>query len=356
MNILLSSVGRRPYLVRWFQDALTANGHHGRVIAADLDPLSPSRAFADEFVQAPPVTDPGYRRWLGDLLTERNIGVAVSINDFELSEWAQLPTTPQWRPLVRLTAESQALVEDKYAMSLAIGELGLHTPRTWLGGTAPESVDGQGSFVVKGRFGSASRGLRFAEASNLAEAITEATREVTTRQGCPALEQDEVAPRDLVIVQERIIGPEFGLDVVCDLTGDFAGVLARRKIAMRAGETDRAESVDGAPFRDVARGIATAVPHTGTIDVDVMVDAEGDFYVIDINPRFGGGYPFSHLAGARIPDAYVAWAAGLPVADHWLRSEAGVIGGKCVEAVRVTSSEAHSPTSPTPMPDLAPQV
>lgn len=336
MNILLSSVGRRPYLVRWFQEALAANGHDGMVIAADLDPLSPSLSFADEFVQAPRVTDPGYQQWLSDLLVERDIGVAVSINDFELSEWAQLPTTPQWGPLVRLTAESQSLVEDKYAMSKVIGDLGLNTPRTWLGGAAPESVDAQGSFVVKGRFGSASRGLRFADAADLAEAITEATREVTTRQGHPALEQDEVAPQDLVIVQERIVGPEFGLDVVCDLDGDFAGVLARRKIAMRAGETDRAESVDAAPFQDIARGIATAVPHTGTIDVDVMVDSDGGSYVIDINPRFGGGYPFSHLAGARIPNAYVAWAAGLPVADDWLCSEAGVISGKCVEAVRVT--------------------
>lgn len=67
-----------------------------------------------------------------------------------------------------------------------------------------------------------------------------------------------------------------------------------------------------------------------------MVDSDGGSYVIDINPRFGGGYPFSHLAGARIPNAYVAWAAGLPVADDWLCSEAGVISGKCVEAVRVT--------------------
>ncbi len=336
MNILLSSVGRRPYLVRWFQDALTANNHDGLVIAADLDPLSPSRAVADEFVQAPRVTDPGYRRWMEELLVGRDIGVAVSINDFELSEWAQLPVTQQWNSLVRLTAQSQSLVEDKYAMSRAFGDLGLRTPETWLGSEAPAAVNGDGRFVIKGRFGSASRGLRFTDAAGMEDAISAATHEVTTRQGHPALGQDETPPEDLVIVQECIDGPEFGLDVICDLDGDFAGVLARRKIAMRAGETDRAESVDPGRFRDLARDIAEAVPHTGTIDVDVMVDSQDNAFVIDVNPRFGGGYPFSHLAGARVPNAYVAWAAGLPVADDWLRDEVGVISGKCVETVRVT--------------------
>ena len=108
-NILLSSVGRRPYLVRGFREALAATGVDGVVIAADLDPLSPARAFADDFVQAPALTDDAYPDWLASLLADRGIGLAVSINDFELSEWAHLPETPEWSALVRLSAASQQL-------------------------------------------------------------------------------------------------------------------------------------------------------------------------------------------------------------------------------------------------------
>ena len=338
MNILLSSVGRRPYLVRWFCEALEANGVAGSVIAADLDPRSPARAFADEFVEAPRVTDPCYQQWLGSFLTDYDVRLAVSINDFELSTWAQLPDLPEWDPLVRLTAESQHMVEDKYAMSMSFTERGVNVPRTWLGGSASrvvaEAEPGQ-EFVVKGRFGSASQGLRFADAVDLNCAVAEATHEVTDRQGRPARTQRDIDPRELVIIQERIDGPEYGLDVVCDLHRDYAGVLARRKITMRAGETDRAESVAPGGLAGVARRIAEAVPHAGTIDVDVMVAADDTPYVIDVNPRFGGGYPFSHLAGARIPEAYVAWAAGLPVAQEWLQPETGVVSGKYVEAVRI---------------------
>ena len=355
MNILLCSVGRRPYLVTWFRDALAANGLEGRVIAADLDPLSPSRAFADDFLPAPPVADPGYRDWLGDLLSGRDISLAVSINDFELSEWSHLPLAPEWAPLVRLSAASQRLVEDKYVMSTTFLASGPPAPRTWLGGAIDvaraesRSAGKEPGFVVKGRFGSASRGLRFTDAHGLAAAVASAVTEVTTRQGRPALEQDEINPLDLVIVQERINGPEFGLDVVNDLDGNFTAVLARRKIAMRAGETDRAETVPAERFRAVAERVAQAVGHVGSVDVDVMVDdadPDGVPRVIDVNPRFGGGYPFSHLAGARVPHAYVAWAAGLPVSGEWLLSDAGVVGGKYVDAVAITGrceEEQHPP-------------
>lgn len=336
MNILLSSVGRRPYLVRWFQDALEANGQNGRVIAADFDPLAPAQANADEFVLAPRVDDPRYRDWLSNLLTEKQISLAVSINDFELSEWAHLPRTEEWSALVRLSPHTQYLVEDKFAMGEALNRFKINNPVTWLGGDKLVSGDPYTKYVTKGRFGSASRGLRFTDAPGLEAAVYAAANEVTTRQGQPALEQTEVPPENLVIVQEQILGKEYGLDVVCDLKGTFAGVLARRKIAMRSGETDRAESIDAQVFEQLARRLAEAVPHPGTIDVDVIVDAKGVPFVIDVNPRFGGGYPFSHLAGARIPNAYVAWAAGLPIAEDWLVADSGVIGGKFVETGRIS--------------------
>lgn len=335
MNILLSSVGRRPYLVRWFQEALEANGQNGQVIAADFDPLAPAQATADDFILAPRVDDPRYRDWLSNVLAERQISLAVSINDFELSEWAHLPRTEEWSALVRLSSHTQYLVEDKFAMREALDRFKVSNPVTWLGGDKLVSGDPYKKYVTKGRFGSASRGLRFTDAPGLEAAIYAAANEVTTRQGQPALEQTEVLPENLVIVQERILGNEYGLDIVCDLNGDYAGVLARRKIAMRSGETDRAESIDPRKFEQLARRIAEAVPHPGSIDVDVIVDAKGTPFVIDINPRFGGGYPFSHLAGARVPNAYVAWAAGLPIAEDWLLSEPGVIGGKFVEAGRI---------------------
>lgn len=344
MRILLSSVGRRPYLVRWFREALQENGVDGSVIAADVDPHAPSRPFADGFVQAPTVVDPGYESWLRTTLQEQRIDLAVSINDFELSTWAMLAEDEAWDPLVRLSAGTQHLIEDKFATSLALADAKVPSPVTWLGSELPTEEEATGPFVTKGRFGSASRGLRFVDRDALPAAVEEASREVTTRQGVPALQQDEVTPAELLVVQERIDGVEYGLDVICDLDGRYAGVLARRKITMRGGETDRAVSVDPGPFEDIARGIAEAIPHPGTIDVDVFVDGGGESFVIDINPRFGGGYPFSHVSGARVPSCYVAWRLGREPKPEWLQYRSDVVGGKFVEITAVTegSTDAHS--------------
>lgn len=336
MNILLSSVGRRPYLVRWFQEALEANNLEGEVIAADYDVNAPSQGFADRFLQAPAVTDSSYKTWLASALSEYSVGLAISINDFELSEWAQLGDGPEWAPLVRIDSAVQARVEDKFEMAKYFAKSGIPTPKTWLGSAPPSDNDDSQKLITKGRFGSASRGLQFTNQLGIAEAIDRATSDVTDRKGQSACEQSEFLPSEFVLVQEMIEGTEYGLDVVCNLEGEFAGVLARRKIAMRGGETDKAEAVAPADFQEIARKIAEAVPHPGTIDVDVIVDQGGIPYVIDVNPRFGGGYPLSHLAGAKMPNAYVAWSAGKDVSSDWLLYEAGAVVGKYVEAVRIS--------------------
>ncbi|MBK8448471.1 MAG: ATP-grasp domain-containing protein [Micropruina sp.] len=337
MNILLSSVGRRPYLVRWFKEALLLNGVDGQVVAADSDPLAPARSFADAFMPAPRVDDPRYEQWLGDSLREMHVDLAVSVNDFELARWSELSSEDSWSCLVRLPAATQRVVDDKVLMNRTLQLAGIGSPATHTG-RFPEMIIRQsktGRFITKGRFGSASRGLNFTNADELADTILAASDQVTNRYGVHAHLQSEFTPADLVIVQEEVKGTEFGLDVISDLNGEFVSVLARRKIAMRGGETDRAESVDGSAFRALARRIARELPHRGSMDIDVIVDADGNSYVIDVNPRFGGGYPFSHLAGAHVPAAYVAWAHGRQPSDEWLVATPGVVSGKYVEAVVV---------------------
>ena len=53
------------------------------------------------------------------------------------------------------------------------------------------------------------------------------------------------------------------------------------------------------------------VGHLGTLDCDVFVQGN-TCSVLEMNPRFGGGYPFSHAAGANVPAAMIAWANGQP--------------------------------------------
>ena len=136
------------------------------------------------------------------------------------------------------------------------------------------------------------------------------------------------------MVQPRERGQEVGLDVVCALDGSaLAGVLARRKVALRGGETSVAETCDPRPYWEVAHQLQSLLSPRGLVDVDVMCDDEGRISVLDINPRFGGGYPFCHAAGADVPMYYVTAAMGATPPAGWGSYEIGVRSSKYVDVV-----------------------
>ena len=113
-----------------------------------------------------------------------------------------------------------------------------------------------------------------------------------------------------MIVQEFVPGDEYGCDVVNGLDGGYRRAFVKRKFGMRAGETDAAESVDRPPIVAAAEKIGRWSRHLGCMDSDWIVGADGVPILIELNPRFGGGYPFTHLAGANVVRACVDWANG----------------------------------------------
>lgn len=133
-----------------------------------------------------------------------------------------------------------------------------------------------------------------------------------------------------VLIQEKLKGREMGMDVFNDLDGRFQGAAVKEKKAMRSGETDEAVTVDESALWELGRRLGEKIGHRGNLDVDVF-DCEGRFYVLEMNARFGGGYPFSHCGGADLPLALVLWALGRPVPGDILRVKPGVRAWKDIQ-------------------------
>ena len=100
-----------------------------------------------------------------------------------------------------------------------------------------------------------------------------------------------------MLVQQWIAGPEYGLDIVNDLNARHVGILARRKLVMRGGSTGSAVSVHEPRLTRLGEFIGQRLAHLGSLDCDIIA-GDHNLMVLDLNPRLGGGYPFSHLAGA----------------------------------------------------------
>ena len=130
-----------------------------------------------------------------------------------------------------------------------------------------------------------------------------------------------------ILIQECIEGQEYGADIYHDFDGNHKGLVIRKKLAMRSGETDCAEIVDEPVIREALMKLSAITGHIGNLDVDIFLSGE-DVYILEMNARFGGGYPFSHAAGVNFPLAIVKWMRGESVRDELFTAKPGVIAQK----------------------------
>ena len=127
-----------------------------------------------------------------------------------------------------------------------------------------------------------------------------------------------------IIYQECLNGQEYGADIINDLKGRFQHVNIRKKIAMRAGETDIAELVEEPEIYKELKRLGRLTGHIGNMDCDVFMTKSGA-YILEMNARFGGGYPFSHEGGCNLPLALINWIKEKDVSPDMLVSQTGII-------------------------------
>lgn len=326
MRIIISSAGRRVYLVTWFRQALVEAGIEGDVYVLDHDRRAPAAAAADGFRQLPPYTSGEYADQLLRTVDELRPTLFISLNDCELTALSQgLSTRLRERGVVVpcLEGASHRAVADKLRMSRALTRIGVPTPRTALLSDT-EAVhallETTPAVILKDRWGSGSSGLLRRTSEQLRRWLA---TDSATRSDLGG------SPDDELVVQPDVVGTEYGIDIVTPVRGGpVAGVLARRKLSMRNGETAAAVSVDSSPFAGLAAMLADGLGIQGTADVDLMLADDGAASVVDINPRFGGGYPFSHVAGADVPHFLVASTLGLDPHPRWNTYRLGHLGAK----------------------------
>lgn len=107
------------------------------------------------------------------------------------------------------------------------------------------------------------------------------------------------------MIQEFMNGQEYGADVYIDmLSGEVVSIFVKKKLKMRAGETDKAESFQEEKLFALITDFAKKMGFRGIIDIDLF-EIDGNWYISEVNPRFGGGYPHAWACGVRVPEMIV---------------------------------------------------
>lgn len=320
MNILFSCAGRRTYLLKYFKENL-AEGD--QVLATDMQLSAPALQAADIKLQVPAVYDPEYVNITLDICREYSVDVLISLNDLELPILAE--NKPRFEELgVKVIVSDPEVIDicfDKYKTAQWVEALGLRSPKTYvrLQDAKAALAAGEISFplFMKPRWGSGSIGLEsIADMEELDIYYNLLMKKIKKTILATASVGDEY-----IMIQEKLTGSEFGLDVMNDLEGNNVSVSVKQKLAMRAGETDKAVTRDLPEVREIGRKIGEALKHIGNLDVDIMQRADGTYCVLELNPRFGGGFPFSYEAGVNMPKAIIQWVKGEPVDPSMLVPE-----------------------------------
>jgi carbamoyl-phosphate synthase large subunit len=293
---------------------------------------------ADRAFVLPAVSEPCYADRLFELCGSQQVRLLVPLNDLELPLLAKMRDELRRIGTVAVISSEQVIETcfDKWATFMALKQRDTQTARTYLSLEQARSALERGEvgfpLVVKPRWGTASIGIEYAEDLNELEWSYQLLRRRIQRTIVW-----QVSARDAersLLIQERLGGQEYGLDVVNDLQGQYVTTFARRKLRMRAGETDRALTLADDQLAALGERLGRSIGHVGNLDCDVMVDG-GRVSVLEMNPRFGGGYPFSHHAGADLPSVLLAWADGRQPDARWLTIRPDVIAAKCDRLVAV---------------------
>lgn len=322
MNILFTCAGRRTYLLKYFKENMNEGG---KVVATDMQLSAPALQVADVKLQVPAVYDPKYVDITLQICKEQKIDVLLSLNDLELPILAENKAKFEAEG-VKVIVSDPSVIDiafDKYKTAQWVESLGLKSPKTYVrledAKHALETGELHFPLFMKPRWGSGSIGL--ASIADMEE--LDIYYHLLMKQVKKTILATASVGDEYIMIQEKLTGNEFGLDVMNDLGGNNVAVSVKQKLAMRAGETDKAVTVDLPEVREIGHKIGTALKHIGNLDVDVMQNEKGEYCVLELNPRFGGGFPFSYEAGVNLPKAIIEWVKGNKVDASILQPEYG---------------------------------
>ncbi len=307
VNILILSCGTRNKIVQYFKKEVAGKGI---VVATDCSKLAPALYEADKHFIVPKIYEEDYLETILTICKENNIRAVLSLIDPELNllatynnEFLKIGTTP-----IVSGSEIIKICFDKYSFYEYMVINGFKTVKSYvdLDTFYRDLETGTISFpvFVKPVKGSASININ----------------KVTNRDEIGILFERY---SDLII-QEFMEGIEYGADVYIDMiSSEPVAIFTKEKILMRAGETDKSVSIKDDKLFDLIDRFVKKAGFKGIVDIDIF-KLNGEYYITEVNPRFGGGYPHAYECGVNIPRMIINNTNGIKNKDVTGQYDQGV--------------------------------
>ena len=273
--ILILSAGRRVSLVRAFRAAADER----RVLAADMAPrMSAACHVADAAFMLPHCLDREYPDALEALCREQQVALVVPTIDTELAGLAALRERFAAFGCTLVVSDSDfvAACRDKVRTAAHFAALDVASPDIY-------PVDA----------------LRFPALSKPIDGSL--SKDVEVLRSLADLQPRHRDNPRLMFARylDHAVHEEFTCDAYYDAAHVLRCVVPRRRIEVRGGEVSKARAEKNDLLGLFADKLAHLPGARGCLTIQFMRHRDtGEAWLIECNPRFGGGYPLTAAAGA----------------------------------------------------------
>lgn len=283
MNILITSAGKRVVLTKKFQETLKHFYSAAKVFTTDMNPdMAPAGIISDGCFVVPRVTATDYIDKLLQICKEQKVGIIIPTIDTELlglAENKELFQKNGTEPIVSDLAFIQAC-RDKRNTGTFLSEHDIHVP------VPIDKNHPTFPLFAKPYDGSLSKDL-----------FVVRNREELT---------PEILNHPKLIFMEYIDKheyKEFTVDMYYGKDNRVKAIIPRERVEIRAGEINKGFTRKNFLVQFLKKRLDYLPGVIGCICIQLFYrESDHDVVGIEINPRFGGGYPLSYYAGANFPE------------------------------------------------------
>lgn len=281
-SILITSAGRRVSLVKSFKNEIQKLGLDLKVMCSDSNPeMSAACQMAFKQFKTPKVSDPNYISSLVNLCIENHVKVLIPTIDTELLVLSQNKTEFEENGIELILSDTNFIEKcrDKRRIHDFFDEIKFNRAKEY-------NLDElEFPTFVKPIDGSSSIGIY------LINEEKELTEELTSN------------PKNMFLEYfDSQYYEEYTVDIYFNKTSKIISIVPRQRLFVRGGEVNKGCTRKNEIIEFVKEKLDRVEGLRGCITLQVFFHKEHkSVYGIEINPRFGGGFPLSYLAGANFP-------------------------------------------------------
>jgi len=282
MKVFFSSPGKRVELIKIFKKEIK----DVIVMGGDYSGNSPALLFCDKTFTLPFKIDENYIKEVLRICIQEKINFLIPLIDHELELYSKYRYMFNQNNIEIMISDEKSITMSSDKMKtfdFFVKHNFLKNPFTSLLKKFDEANFENELLILKPKNGSSSIGIHKVKKKD----ITEYAR---------MMELD----KNQYIVQEYIdFDFEVTTDVFIDKDNRLIELCQRKRLKVRGGEVERAVTIKDTKINEIIDKIIQETSFFGVINIQIMIK-DNEYFIGEINPRFGGGFPLSYYSGANM--------------------------------------------------------